>query len=451
MLKKIPFRRVRWPGWVVLIIIGSSFFYGMAQLVDAIRVDPESGGSSPVSIDFKTETDNTETYTMSIQSPVMEDSRFQKPIKGWIKNEKDAFLKAVEENKKELGEGYRAHLIIQADSRKSTHDTYTIIFHSYQLVNNVRGKEHVKTFSIDVSEKKFVKLPDIMETNGDIIKVIRNRLQQHPNDKVQEALMDPSSWNWTLNSQALTLYFEDIDEAGPTQVEIPIRTILPYLNEKTVDGLEVTEVSIEPGEKYVALTFDDGPDPNVTPRILKVLEAHDVQATFFMLGSQAEKYPTVAKDVAKAGHEIGNHTDHHKDLTKIGKEQMMEEVQASSRKIMSATGQAPAVLRPPYGAINQEVETIAHDNGSSLVLWSVDSLDWKNKNAAAINRVVQQEIAPGAIILLHDVHSTTADALPALLTTLEKEGYHFLTVSQLQSLLAVESSSPFYGNMKKKG
>lgn len=449
MLKKIPFRRIRWPGWVVLIVIGFSFIYGMAQLVEAIRFDPESDATSPPAIEFKTESTDTDTYTMSIETPVMEDPQINKPLNDWIKEEKEDFLKRVKENKKELGEGYRSHLNIQADSRKSTHDTYSIMLHSYQLVNDVRGKEHVKTFTLDVSEKRFVKLPDIMKTNDEMIQTIRTRIQRHANAKMQEALKDPATWNWTLNGKALTLYFNDIDEAGPTRVEVPIHAILPYLDDKIADTLEVAEASIGVGEKYVALTFDDGPDPHVTPRILNVLKEHDVKATFFMLGSQAEKYPAIAKSVAEAGHEIGNHTDHHKDLTKIGREQMAQEVLASRQKIMDATKEIPVMLRPPYGAINRDVETVADDNGTSLVLWSVDSLDWKNKNAAAINSVVQKEIAPGAIILLHDVHSTTADALPTLLTTLEKEGYRFLTVSQLQSKLAAETASPFYGNMKK--
>lgn len=449
MLKKIPFRRIRWPGWVVLIVIGFSFIYGMAQLVEAIRFDPESEATSLPGIEFKTESTNADTYTMSIETPVMEDPQINKPLNDWIKKEKEDFLKRVKENKKELGDGYRAHLIIQADSRKSTQDTYSIMFHSYQLVNDVRGKEHVKTFTLDGAERKFVKLPDIMTTNDEMIQTIRTHIQRQANAKMQEALKDPATWNWTLNGEALTLYFNDIEEAGPTRVEVPIHAILPFLDDKTADTLEVAKSSIELEEKYVALTFDDGPDPHVTPRILNVLKEHDVQATFFMLGSQAEKYPAVAKSVAEAGHEIGNHTDHHKDLTKIGREQMTQEVLASRQKIMDATEEIPIILRPPYGAINRDVETVADDNGTSLVLWSVDSLDWKNKNAAAITSVVQKEIAPGAIILLHDVHSTTADALPTLLTTLEKEGYRFLTVSQLQSKLAAETASPFYGNMKK--
>jgi peptidoglycan-N-acetylglucosamine deacetylase len=448
MLKKIPFRRIRWPGWVVLAVIGISFIYGMIQLVEAIRFEPESGNASPLIIDFKTETKNADTYTMSIKIPIMEDESIKKPIQGWINNEKKAFLEEVKENKSQLGNGSRAHLVIQADSEKSTDDTFHILFHSYKLVGDVRGVEHVKSFTINAAEKKIVKLPDIMATNEEVINMIRKHLVGHPEQNVQKALQDPASWNWALNEKALTLYFNDIDESGPTELNIPIHAILPYLDEKVAGSLGVAKALIESG-KYVALTFDDGPDPDVTPRILKVLKDHDVHATFFMLGSQAEKYPEVAKGVAEAGHEIGNHSDHHKDLTKISKEEMTKEVLASSQKIMSATGQIPSVLRPPYGAINGEVERLAYDNGSSLVLWSVDSLDWKNKQVNAIYSTVQKELTPGAIILLHDVHTTTADALPGLLTMLEKEGYEFLTVSELQAKLAVETASPFYGNMKK--
>jgi peptidoglycan-N-acetylglucosamine deacetylase len=93
------------------------------------------------------------------------------------------------------------------------------------------------------------------------------------------------------------------------------------------------------------------------------------------------------------------------------------------------------------------VVEVAGNYASPIVLWSVDSLDWKNKNADSINRVVQNAITPGSIILLHDVHPTTADALPTLLTTLEKEGYQFVTVSQLQSINAEESAGPYYGNI----
>ncbi|XXM72403.1 polysaccharide deacetylase family protein [Lysinibacillus sphaericus] len=459
MLNKIPFRRIRWPGWVVLIVAGFFFVYGMTQLTAAIFSD--STGAVQAGIDFKMETENTDTYTISIEIPEIDERAIQEPILEWITKEKESFLKTVGENKKELGGGNRAHLFIQTDMKNSTEDTYSLLINSYQLVNNIKGEQHVKTFTINGAENRFLQLSDLLTINAGSINKIRAHIQEVDsmilaNEKIDRVLQEPESWNWTLDQQALTLYLTVSDPAlalaAPFQIEVPVEDIRPYLDEKVADAWEnweladVHEAAVESENKYVALTFDDGPDSTVTPRILNILKDHDVKATFFMLGSQVEKFPSLAKKVSEAGHEIGNHTDLHKDLTKLGSRQLLQEVLNSRQKIQEATGQTPSILRPPYGAVNQQVVEAAKENGSSIVLWSVDSLDWKNKNAAEINRVVQEEISPGSIILLHDVHPTTADSLPGLLTKLEAEGYQFMTVSQLRAAAAKESASLYYGN-----
>lgn len=200
----------------------------------------------------------------------------------------------------------------------------------------------------------------------------------------------------------------------------------------------VEQTETNPYGKYVALTFDDGPHPNVTPEILQTLKEHDIKATFFMLGSQVEKYPDTAAQVAREGHEIGNHTYHHPNLRKQPYAEMMEEVRKTNEKIEQATGVTPELFRPPYGIYTNEVLDYAGASGYSMVLWSVDSLDWKSRNAEAIHKVVTQQIANESIVLLHDIHATTAEALPALIHTLKKEGYSFLTVSEL---LAIQNST----------
>jgi peptidoglycan-N-acetylglucosamine deacetylase len=441
MLNKIPFRRIRWPGWVVLIIMVYLFVCGTTQLkslwfFDFIDADRES-------TEFKIVTENTDTYTISIETPEIEDDVLNKSVIKWINNEKEQFFTSVKENKSELGEGYRAHLFIQTDMRESTAGTYSLIINSYQLVNSFQGVQDVKTFTIDRIEDRILKFSDVVKSSENATAEIRRQIQENntinlSDEKINRVLEDPELWNWTIDNHSLSLYFTAVN-GRHFQIEIPIEVIRPYLNEKVANSLGNSEnktnnhAAEELENKYVALTFDDGPDSKVTPRILKILKDHDVQATFFMLGSQAEKFPSLAKKVSDAGHEIGNHTNLHKDLTKLEKSQLLEEVLISRQKIQEATGQTPSILRPPYGAVNQQVVETARVNGSSIVLWSVDSLDWKNKNAVDINKVVQKEIRPGSIILLHDVHSTTADSLPKLLSTLEKEGYQFLTVSQLRA------------------
>ncbi|WP_377888002.1 polysaccharide deacetylase family protein [Alkalihalobacillus sp. R86527] len=452
MLRRLPFSRIKWPGWLVLILIGVLIIIGTGNwLVNTIEKKKEQANELEVSsITFEEATENTDLYTMIINTPVIEDSTVNEAISVWITEQKESFLSEVESQKGNLGDGYRAHLTIQADVKQGTNDTYHLIFNSYRLVKTVTGETHIKTFAID-SNNRIIKLTDFLNTSEKPLNKVRSSVREQfqknealkvdlLDQKVNEALKDPNSWDWLINKDRLTLYFEKSsltkNNSGTLKVDVPLNVISADI-QKYNDGIV--------GEKYVALTFDDGPSREVTPRVLKTLNDHEAKATFFMLGKQVESYPSLAEEVAEAGHEIGNHTDDHINLTKIGKPQLVNEVQKASKKIQDATGQTPIIIRPPYGAINKEVEEVAKDNGSSLVLWSVDSLDWKSKNVEAINKVVQREVVPGSIILLHDVHPTTADALPTILTALEEEGYHFLTVSQLLSIQEKFSVGPYYG------
>ena len=202
--------------------------------------------------------------------------------------------------------------------------------------------------------------------------------------------------------------------------------------------------SLERNGKYIALTFDDGPHSKVTPQVLEALKEHDVKATFFMLGSQAAANPLMAEKVALAGHEIGNHTNLHQNLANLDTYRIEEEISASARKIEEASGQYPTITRPPYGIFDERVKETAAALGNSLILWSVDSLDWKSRNAKMINEEVLNSITPGAIVLMHDIHQATADALPELLMALINEGYQFVTVSEILSLPVDAGAGPYY-------
>lgn len=445
MFKRLPFKRIKWPGWVVLIFVGVFLIVGVGKSIDSIESALEQNDKSEVSkIEFEQFTEETDRYTISINTPITENSSLKKAIQEWITKQKEMFLAEVESKKDHLGSGYRAHLTIQVDAKKGTNDTTSLIFNSYKLVNSIHGENRIKTFTFD-SNHELLQLTDVLTAYEKKLKAIRLILNEQLNknalikndlinEKVNEVLKSPNSWSWMVNENALTLYFEKSNltknQKGILEVKVPLKEI---------------EKVLKPVDKYVALTFDDGPSIQVTPRVLEILKQHDAKATFFMLGSQVEKYPSLAKRVADLGHEIGNHSDHHTDLTKVRESKILQEVQSSHQKIEEATGQSPTLIRPPYGAINSKVENVARNNGSSLILWSVDSLDWKSKNSETINQVVKKEVVSGSIILLHDVHAVTADALPKLLTTLKDEGYHFLTVSQLISIQAEHSAGTYYG------
>ncbi|MGC7928370.1 polysaccharide deacetylase family protein [Lysinibacillus sp. VIII_CA] len=181
-------------------------------------------------------------------------------------------------------------------------------------------------------------------------------------------------------------------------------------------------------KKRVALTFDDGPDAKVTPQILATLQKYDAKATFFMVGRNVPKNATIVKQIYDAGHEIGNHTSNHKKLTALSISGVRQEVNGTSNAIYAAIGQYPTVFRPPYGATNEQVRSVMT---IPSILWSIDTLDWKHHNPDEILAYVKASVKDGSIILMHDIHQTTANGLDNVLLYLQKQGYEFVTVSEI--------------------
>lgn len=177
-----------------------------------------------------------------------------------------------------------------------------------------------------------------------------------------------------------------------------------------------------------ALTYDDGPDANTTPQLLTILKDNNVQATFFMTGANAAAHPATARQVADAGHAIGNHTYSHPYLTKLTSAAVKNEMDRTDAAIRAATGSAPLLMRPPYGAADATVQAAV---GKPLIIWAVDSLDWQSRNPAVFVPKVLKEITPGAVILMHDVDPTTIAGQQELVTSLQTQGYQLVTVPQL--------------------
>lgn len=182
--------------------------------------------------------------------------------------------------------------------------------------------------------------------------------------------------------------------------------------------------------KCIALTFDDGPGP-YTQKLLGHLRDAGVHATFFMLGRQVETYPRVARAVAAAGNEIGVHTWDHRDLTRLTPAQIDGEIGSTVAIIRKDAGVSPRYLRPPYGAMDADVHASARRAGLALVLWNVDTLDWKTRSTKKTIAAALRDARRGSIILVHDIHPTTVTAVPAIIDGLRAKGYTFVTVSQL--------------------
>ena len=184
-------------------------------------------------------------------------------------------------------------------------------------------------------------------------------------------------------------------------------------------------------EKVVALTFDDGPHPVVTKRILEILERHNAKATFFMVGEHVQYYPDIVREVFMDGHEIGNHTWSHDNLEGLEIDEIEKELASTNKAIQQIIGKRPSVFRPPYGLLT---DSARRQISMQLAFWSVDTFDWKHKDAQLLLREVKNKVHDRAIILMHDIFPSTADGLEGVLQYLESQGYTFVTVSELNNL-----------------
>lgn len=194
------------------------------------------------------------------------------------------------------------------------------------------------------------------------------------------------------------------------------------------DGkLESEESSIDPNKPMMALTFDDGPGPR-TGELLDVLEQYNAHATFFMLGQNVGQYGDFVKRMLDGGNELGNHSYDHPQLTKLDASGIQAQMGDTNNLIANAAGQPASVMRPPYGAINDVVKA---NVGMPMIMWSIDTLDWKTKNAQATIDHVMNNAGDGDIVLMHDIHTTSVDAAIALIPKLIDSGYQLVTVTEL--------------------
>ncbi|MEW6227758.1 MAG: polysaccharide deacetylase family protein, partial [Bacillota bacterium] len=227
-------------------------------------------------------------------------------------------------------------------------------------------------------------------------------------------------------------------------VPLPGSTILP-------GGAPPGTAPRAPGERVVrgriALTFDDGPDSEYTPKILETLAAYRVKATFFFIGWRVQKYPDIARQVASAGHEIGNHGFSHSRLTTLSLDEARREISRTQDAIKAAINAAPRWFRPPYGSYNEDVRRLAKEEGAAMVLWTLSPEDWRTPGEASIVKRVTSAAKDGAIVLLH-VRDQTSRALPALIEELTTLGYDLVGLSDV---LPASKAKPAGGAKQESG
>ncbi|MEY3394789.1 MAG: hypothetical protein RL346_1025 [Verrucomicrobiota bacterium] len=206
-------------------------------------------------------------------------------------------------------------------------------------------------------------------------------------------------------------------------------------------GMTFTRVMVS--GNYIAITYDDGPHPINTPRLLDILAARNIKATFYVIGRSVNQHPGVLRRAVAEGHEIGNHSHTHPLLSRLGDSELRAEMQRCEDAIGRASGIRPRTMRPPYGGLLQrQRELVLREFGYPTILWSVDPLDWKRPGASVIASRILSATTAGGIVLAHDLHSQTVDSMPQALDGLLRRGFRFVTVSQLIAMQLPQGSSP---------
>lgn len=196
---------------------------------------------------------------------------------------------------------------------------------------------------------------------------------------------------------------------------------------KKSKACKVLADTIDPNKKMVALTFDDGPG-RYTKTIVNCLKKNDAHATFFVVGSSVDSYRDSVKYAYKAGCEIGSHSYNHSDLAKLSAKDVKAQMSDTDKKIKKATGKKATLMRPPYGSVGK---TVSANVGKPMILWSIDTLDWKTRNTQKTVDAVMKNVKDGDIVLMHDIHEPTKDAALKIIPKLKAQGYQLVTVSEL--------------------
>lgn len=316
----------------------------------------------------------------------------------------------------------------------------------YQLVNDVDNtKEGTYALTLEILDElkeKFVyswNQKVRFRTVSGTVEVL-NKYGDWENGKFK--LLDGSYASGWTNLGPETYYFNEEGIRVTGKQEISGNT---YYFKK--DGkFDTVKNPVNPNRPMIALTFDDGPGLG-TERLIEALDSHGARATFFMMGTRVHTYQDAVRKMVEAGCELANHTTHHLKLLDLSSDDIAKEIGDTRDAINSIVGQNPTLVRPPYGAVNQVVQSVA---GVPIMLWSVDTLDWQLKDAELIRNYVLNTVKDGDIVLMHDIYEATVQATIELIPLLQKKGYQLVTVSEMAKArgITLENGAKYYNFYK---
>ena len=302
----------------------------------------------------------------------------------------------------------------------------------------------IKTFTYNKTNDKFLTMEDLVQDLDGLDYEVKKELLEKYQDADMDYLSNVSYDYFTIDDENLTLYFNPAEIKSKHDeliyLDIPLDSLKLLIDiDKTEDNdiyLSIKKRNVSLDDKVVALTFDDGPS-KYTNKILDVLKKYDACGTFFLIGNKVDFYGDVLKRMLLEGSEIGNHSYDHKLLTRLSKTQFQEEISKTQDAIKKVTGFTPTLFRPTYGGYTNILKSYTD---LKFVLWDVDSRDWQVKTKDKIIKNILPNVKSGSIILMHDNHEYSLNALEDVLKSLKNQGYKFVTVSELLELKKLRES-----------
>ena len=402
----------------------------------------------------------TSREKVSIEYPITKNNKINKTI-AQIINRDDRDFRYIATNVLSFNQPMTETISYQITHNNSA--ALSIIVNIKQDMHGAHPVSLTHFWTFDKKSGEVINLNDLTEQSEKAAEEIVAAARNNINETIKQRQQAELDLNETITQETLSNFVITdggnslawpIGQAsllpsayGEMTIKVPIDAVAKYLQNPTARKLANIPKPPEPkpepkpapavpapapttGNKVIALTFDDGPGPH-TAHLLDILDQYGAKATFFLIGSKVSGQASIVRSIQARGHQLGNHSWSHPELPKLPVDQIAGEVDRTNEAIRQATGVTPAILRPPYGAVNGAVLEQLRLRGMSSILWSVDTRDWADRNSDIVCSRAVAGARPGAIILMHDIHQTSVGAVPCILSALKQQGYSFVTVQGL--------------------
>ena len=414
--------------------------------------------------------ESTERYDLKIDYPSIKNKKINEKIKAYIDEQKEEFMNVVKKSENiEISSKYDFNLNVTSNERDGI--TYVNML-TYSYTGGAHYIRDDKSIYYNNETKEFIDLKYFFK-DEESFKQMTNLAYYYVMNLENKDNLDtlwvkrgtaPTIDNYRhfkFTDNGLEIMFPPYQVAswadGEINITIPYEDINKYLKEPYQDKTKDETVAKEvpnirdlkqfKDKKLIAFTFDDGPSTSNTNYLLDNLDKYNARVTFFVLGSRVKNNKEVLKRAYLQGNDIGSHTYNHRNLNLLSDEAVIDEIKRTNDEIKNIIGISPTLLRPPYGNLTNRVKDLADMH---IILWNIDPLDWKYKDKNRVANEIIEHAHDGAIVLVHDIYKSSVDGALLAMEELEKQGYAFVTISEMAELRGIDLDyQTSYFSMKK--